>query len=347
MKFLDPDFRQAVFADVDSETGEVIVSGLPFSPVDILANDPDSYSEAFQNWLSDEWASKRQECLNVILKDPSNYQRYQDLVQSVQSGRVVPFVGSGMSEPSGKPMWSEFLRQVRTSSTLTKRELEALLKRGDFERAASALLEKMPPQLFDERLDQAFLTRNTDKVAGAVRCLPEIFDGTIITTNFDNLLEIVQEGSEVGGFQEVLHGGTISDFRVMRGRGQRCLLKIHGDHKRPAERVLTEAEYDSTYASGSAARTELEYLFGCEPILFLGCSLSNDRTMELLKEVVENDLNTPRNYAFLKRPKNSRAQVNREHFLSERKIFPIWYDGDHDEENESLLFGLMRELNKI
>ncbi len=244
-------------------------------------------------------------------------------------------------------MWSKFLREVRTSSKLLKRELEAYLKKGEFEQAATALLNKMPSQLFDERLEQVFLTRNTDKVAGAVRCLPEIFDGTFLTTNFDNILEVVQEGSEAGNFEGILDGSTISEFRMMRGRGHRCLLKIHGDYKRPAGRVLTDTEYDSTYAKGSAARTELEYVFGCEPLLFLGCSLSNDRTMALLKEVVENDSNTPRNFAFLSCPPTNKAKLFREHFLSERKIFPIWYDGDHDEDIESLLFGLMRELKKI
>jgi hypothetical protein len=68
--------------------------------------------------------------------------------------------------------------------------------------------------------------------------------------------------------------------------------------------------------------------------------------MALLKEVADADKNMPRHYAFLQRPKASKI-VEREHFLTERNIFPIWYDGDHSTDVEALLVGLMEDLNKL
>ena len=39
--------------------------------------------------------------------------------------------------------------------------------------------------------------------------------------------------------------------------------------------------------------------------------------------------------------------VGREHFLTERNIFPIWYDGDHNTDIEALLVGLIDDLKKL
>lgn len=69
--------------------------------------------------------------------------------------------------------------------------------------------------------------------------------------------------------------------------------------------------------------------------------------MVLLKEIADSDRNMPRHYAFLKMPESPNKMRMREHFLSERNIFPIWYDGEHDADIEALLVGLMEELNKF
>ena len=68
MKFLDLDFRQDVTAETDRKNGDILVAELPFTPVDILANDAVSYDEVFDNWLNDQWLPKRQESLDSILK---------------------------------------------------------------------------------------------------------------------------------------------------------------------------------------------------------------------------------------------------------------------------------------
>lgn len=345
MKCLESDFREAVTATIDPK-GNVVVGGIPFTPVKILEFEAFSYQDAFLTWLENDWIPVRADRLAEILKDTTNQQRFNDLVQSVKAEQVVPFIGSGLSASSGMPLWSKFLREIRKESTLPEADLEALLTAGQFEDAATALLANMPSHLFDERLEKTFLARSETDVDGAVRLLPEIFTETAVTTNYDNVLEVVHKMSG-NPYTEILNGASIAQFRVLRGKGKRCLLKIHGDHTNPSGRVLTRAEYDSAYGPNCAARTELEYVFGSEPLLFMGCSLEADRTMVLLREIVIADSGTPRNYAFMKRPADSARRVAREHFLSERKIFPIWYDGDHDESVEALLFGLLQAMGKF
>lgn len=69
--------------------------------------------------------------------------------------------------------------------------------------------------------------------------------------------------------------------------------------------------------------------------------------MTLLKEVAASDANMPRHYAFLKRPQVPARTKDREHFLAERNIFPIWYNGGHNDDIEALMIGLMEDLKKF
>ena len=69
--------------------------------------------------------------------------------------------------------------------------------------------------------------------------------------------------------------------------------------------------------------------------------------MALLKEIADHDPNMPRHYAFLPKPTSKKNVVEREHFLATRNVFPIWYDGDHNTDIESLLVGLMEDLKKL
>ena len=216
---------------------------------------------------------------------------------------------------------------------------------GQFEAAASALLSKMPVHLFNERLEQTFRCPAEDDVIGAVRLIPEVFSETIVTTNFDDILENVHRFAQLP-LDEVLNGSLIAQFRQMRGRGRRCLLKIHGHYENPMGRVLTTEEYDAAYGIGCLARVELENIFRTEPLLYMGCSLQEDRTMLLLREVVVTDGGAPRKYAFMQRPVSKATWIEREHFLTERKIFTIWYEGDHDQSVEALLFGLHQAIAK-
>ena len=75
-------------------------------------------------------------------------------------------------------------------------------------------------------------------------------------------------------------------------------------------------------------------------MLFLGCSLGRDRTVGLIEEVSRTDAHMPNHYAFLQKPTSESDLIDREDFLTERGIFPIWYDLPHDDAIMALLDGL-------
>ncbi len=51
----------------------------------------------------------------------------------------------------------------------------------------------------------------------------------------------------------------------------------------------------------------------------------------------------PRHYAFLREPDNDVERIDRENFLAQENIFPLWYDSPHDEAIMALLDGLSLE----
>lgn len=346
MDFLRPQFERAIEPFVDGDVVQVGRFGYTGADILKLAGE-DAYKQAFGDWVWEEWVPARRdrkdEILNLV---DSNEGRFTALKKMIDSGRAIPFVGSGMSAPTGMPTWGDFLRETcNRSKGFTVGELEVYLAAGNFEEAASRIFGAMPSQLFDERFESNFTVKPSQAIDGAVRFLPFLFESTVITTNFDEVLESVYTDARKT-FQAILHGTGVGDFRKKIVLGSRCLLKLHGNYNAGHGRVLLKDEYDGFYLPKSSGRAELSHLFQQGGLVFLGCSLCQDRTMTLLKEVADTDKNMPRHFAFLQRPEPTKF-VEREHFLTERNIFPIWYDGDHGTDVEALLVGLMEDLNKL
>jgi hypothetical protein len=345
MDFLRPQFESAL--EPMAENGVVKIGPFVYTGAEILKLNGDAaYKQAFDDWVWDEWIPTRRDRKDELLKSKSNEDRFSALKKMIASGGAIPFVGSGMSAQTGLPTWGRFLRDTcRRTNGFKVAELDAFLAAGNFDEAASRIFGSMPPQLFNECFESTFAVKPSQPVDGAVRLLPFLFESIVITTNFDPILETVYTANGKT-FQEILHGTAVGDFRKKNVVGSRCLLKLHGNYNATHGRVLLKAEYDEFYKSTCGACEELALIFRRGGMVFLGCSLAQDRTMALLKEVADSDKNMPRHYAFLERPK-PRKIVEREHFLTERNIFPIWYDGDHGTDVEALLVGLMEDLNKL
>jgi len=276
---------------------------------------------------------------------PENEQRFHDLCNALENEQVIPFIGSGMSVPSGLPSWPEFLRLLRCHSRMTEDDLETLLKDSFFEEAVEQIEQSMPARLFNERIEHDLQVDISKSINGAIRFLPELFDKLILTTNLDELLErLYLERNKC--FQHVLAGDGIGDYRMLKATSRHVLLKLHGNSKKSEGRILSKAENDRAYLSRSVVRDELELIYKTNSLLCLGCSLGPDRIMSVLAEVAKIDKRMPRHYAFLHMPDDGSLLI-REHFLAESGIFPIWYKGDHDECIQSLFVGMLQHLGKL
>jgi hypothetical protein len=324
-------------------TGSIFIGATEFPPVEVLRGDPDAYTAEFNNWLDDVWHPEQEERRNQILCLFGNKKRYTDLCRAVERRQVVPFVGSGMCVASGMPTWDCLLHKIREFTTVSAADLGKLISASAFEEAADLLACTMNSNLLNERIEHNLRLDPADSIAGPVRLLPVIFPDLLVTTNLDNVLELHYARCGIP-FMYALAGRELARYRQLKSPKERFLLKLHGDCRRFETRVLLKAEYDAAYAKGSQLRDELTLLYRMNNLLFLGCSLGPDRTVQLVSEVAQEDNNMPKHYAFLSVPARDSTRVAREEFLTKRGIYPIWYDGGHDESISALLAGLCGHL---
>ena len=206
---------------------------------------------------------------------------------------VLPFVGAGLSIPFGFKGWQQFLLTVK--STVPRQKISKRVKRGEFEEAAQDLLEALGAFDFQDLLTSEYGAKKLGNVdlRGAVSYLPRLASGPVITTNFDRVLEKIFEDSGAR-FEERIWGARVLMAQKAVTQNKRYLLKLHGDVEDDVDRVLTLTEYAKAY--GAESRPDqidfnkplprlLQMLLTNRPVLFLGCSLNNDRVVKLIKQL--------------------------------------------------------------
>jgi len=334
MDFLEGKFNDELLAEIEDE-GNVNIAGSSFPPYSILKDmDPGSYDNAFSYWKD-----QRKEMLLIkadeILGLYDNRDRFNLLKNSYKRGSVIPFIGAGMSIPSGYPGWTKFLRQHCNETRVCEEDLNHLLSQGKYEEAAQALADDMSAGSFDEAIENAF--EHDKELVGPIQLLPSIFDTSVITTNFDTVIKRCYDASE-SHFTQTLLGVDAKELPRYLGRGDKVLVKLHGNANSNRNRVLTYSEYEKHYGNPPCLQNTFEAI-STKTLLFLGCSLVVDRTIQTLTHLVEEkgyEVAT-RHYALLSISEDE-DRLERKNDLAKANIFPIWYpaDEDHDECIEAL-----------
>ncbi|WP_321901650.1 SIR2 family protein [Paraburkholderia tropica] len=349
MKAIYALFEDALTAAINVEGDiEFPFGGTPLTPVAVLGSDKTAYQTEFRAWLNDVWLEDHRGRLDRLLKLHGNSGRFHSLVESFRTDHVIPAIGSGMSRASGFPLWRDFIHQLRSYTTVSEVDIDAMLSAGQYEEAVDRIAAEAGRHLFDERIEQSLRVIDPKSIDGPVRLLPALFPKLALSTNLDDVLEHVYAAVDQR-FDEVLIGPRIEQYRRLKTADKRLLLKIHGDCRDAEGRVLGVAEYDAAYAQNAPTRESLALICRSHVLLWMGCSLGVDRTVTLMKDVVAGDAAAPRHYAFLRLPKDDAYRVSREKLLAERKVFPIWYDDLEDEDLSilSLLVGLLDKSGKL
>lgn len=267
-----------------------------------------------------------------------NHSIYSKIVAEQKRGSLIPFVGAGMSAFCGYKSWGAVLQELAGFILIEDKREDALkqINNSAYEEAAQMILESYPAML-----DQLPALISPDKLTdcpqeklrvSAVFALPYLFQkGLVITTNFDRVLEHVYLNWSGEPIQIVIPNqqDCLAQLRQNQSLG---LFKLHGDIGSETvsinDLVFTGKQYKEKYADGSPLVQELTRWFENHRLLFLGCSLSVDRTMDVLKNVT---LAQPgiRHYAILGCEKSDIPKRLKE--LNDLGILPVFYDRkDHD-----------------
>lgn len=280
----------------------------------------------------DHWEGQRQvdqhEAAIAFIKASDQQAVFLDLVDAVRSGRIAPFVGAGLSKACGYPMWGEALRKIAQKlNGLGVQDIEPLMKQYDYLRAAQVLHEAAAEQV-RHFIKTEFRQRGA--INGPVRLLPELANGCIVTTNFDTVIEdlLRERGQPLDGYMHGTQAGNNFVQRLLRG--ERCILKLHGDAGQANTHVFTQKQYQVAYGEPFAFQNQLpkalRQIFISHSLLFLGCSLEQDKTLDLFKLVIdEGAFEIPDHFALLNEPNTLQERARKEDRLLQLKIRPLWY----------------------
>ncbi|HIR64761.1 MAG TPA: SIR2 family protein [Candidatus Faecousia faecigallinarum] len=293
----------------------------------------------------------------VVNRIYQNNQRYfSEILNHLKRNAIVPLIGAGFSA-SAYPGWKKLFMDMAKPYPNCQPEVEDHLNQGRFEEAASVLREEMVEHDFLEELYRIFgehtLPGAMDKLSAARKSLPNLFRSTVITTNFEGVIEEIYQNS-----LRVICPHTAyqrPETRRALQNGKPVLFKLHGDIEDRDNIVITEEGYDRFYGEGSTLVETLTSILSKNLILFLGCSLETDRVLKVLQrcgqhctyyallglpEETKNDADPFSPRLCTPDGKEIEAYRTRRKFLSQHNINCIWYPYEQYEALDVLLQAL-------
>jgi len=321
------------------------VAGLASPSKAFFVGDREGYSIAFEAWRQrqrSQWLSR--EALTELCADPHwadrNATRFDQLCDQIALANVVPFIGAGLSQPGGFPTWKDHLRQQGRTAGLPPEDVEAMLVAGEYEGIVHAIEDRLGQPVFRQELRDAFARNGT--IPPADYLIAELFSDTLITTNYDRLLE---QAFDVGGGRpvQVLTPATI----LTRPDPESVtILKLHGDIVTPGGCILSRNQYAIAYGEGTIDPSlpipqALDYYFRNSSLLFLGCSLNQDRTVQVFEAIMNRALaesaDLPQHFAIEQLPGDEEALIARNAALLRVGVTPIWFPKNTFEFIEEIL----------
>ena len=316
--------------------------------------DRSAYWDEFDSWNGLQIKEKYSECLE-FLSTSQQKSVFFDLVELIRRKKIAPFLGAGISKSAGYPMWREALLALSERiKTLEENLISNLLSNNHYLEAAQAIANASSVQLenYVKTTFRAIFDDDAErgKIPQIFRLLPRLSSGCIITTNFDALIEETFKIKGAPLNDAYMYGIQAGNNFVQRLlKGDRCILKLHGDASQPGTYVFTENQYQHAYGSpidySKQLPRALRQIYISNSLLFLGCSLEQDRTLELFQEVkASRAFDIPDHFAFLPDVSDAHKKQATEDRLLTLNIRPIWYPDKNYHEMLPLLVELATDV---
>lgn len=256
-----------------------------------------------------------------------NEKPLNDLVSQLRSPLgVIPFVGAGMSKTFNFPEWGDFLRSIAEKTKKVAR-MEKRIAAGEYETVAEALW-KSDPDVFQKEIERIYDVQfKAEQLKdGPLSVLAELVNGPVVTTNFDHILEDTFAACD-NEFEETIFGPQPDRIVKAIHLNSLALLKIHGDYKDRTSRTFTAWEYKRSYKGKDPKQitvSRLGWLVFTRPLLFLGSSLVQDRTVQVLQEIHQTVPGLI-HFAIIAAHYSDSQLRHRRETLAAAGISPIWF----------------------
>ncbi|TAT97833.1 SIR2 family protein (plasmid) [Rhizobium ruizarguesonis] len=300
----------------------------------LFAGDPTAYEQEVDRYFQ----GKRDFALGIDFFDDlwfrKNKAHFGQLIEHLKGQSVVPFIGAGISCTSGYPGWSQHLLNHAIASGL--KDAERRIDEGLHEEIIDELIKANKLPLFVQGMKDDFLEEPTS--LDLQMLIASLCKHVIVTTNYDLCIEKALAAS--GGAYVTPISSTEADNQDLIfacSNRRRALLKLHGTITSAGNCILSKANYDAAYGDAYLDMRlpipkKLRRLYEHVSLLFVGCSLIADRTMNVFLALKEElGENVPQHFAILEAPADAGQLPTRNAFLSQHGITPIWYPkGEHE-----------------
>ncbi len=272
---------------------------------------------------------------------------YEEIKKNISV--MVPFIGAGLTQ-FAYCSWKNALKELTQKITNNKErsQLKKLIQNGDYLAAAQRLEDLRTPANLSRDLVNLFskehlLEKQDILHKQVIYLLPMLFPGLILTTNFDETIEYVYH--KYGLELEVSHPGHSELLeQLLRHSKSRGLFKFHGtisgDHIEYRNIVFTEQQYKRWYEEDSVLTKDLKKCIERKIILFLGCSLEKDLTMDLLQKTIQ-----PGDFYYTIISCKKRERDSKIAELGKKQIRAILYEDNRHEAVRVILEHLLEETN--
>lgn len=178
---------------------EYRIDGLSQPSKAFYAGDKEAYDEAFRQYRIE----RRHEVLNQTYLQEQfgddhwferNHDHFTQLIDCMETGQVVPFVGAGISASARYPSWKAHLREQGRTAGIDPAHIEALLSEGAYEAIVEQIEKERGFDVFTQEIRDVF--SRTHAIPDVVWRITELFKDTVITTNYDRLLEQAYDTGE-------------------------------------------------------------------------------------------------------------------------------------------------------
>ncbi|WP_026835448.1 SIR2 family protein [Eubacterium xylanophilum] len=286
--------------------------------------------------MKNEYTSSKNENKLIHEKIKNNYNESIRILRKARDeGQLVIFVGAGVSKASGIPLWKEVVDKIAEHLNIEVDNVDTL---------------KIPQYYYNARekneynkLIKEILLADKDIETNELHNeIIKIDAHTIITTNYDNLIERAAEDNSV--FLDVISCDSDLAYRS----GEKELIKMHGDFIHD-NIVLKEDDYYSYSRNFRLIENYVKSFVGTKVVLFLGYSFS-DPDIKHIFGWVKNILNDDFQPAYLFDVEND-YDPNEEAYYKKFGInvmySSVMFPDDNSEEDKSKkLHTMIKKINE-
>ncbi|MBC3831731.1 SIR2 family protein [Undibacterium amnicola] len=318
--------------------------------------DRNAYWDEFDSWNGEQIKDKYSACINFI-QDTDQSAVFLDLVALIRKKKIAPFLGAGVSRAAGYPIWGEALQSLsKKIASFDATAFQELLQDNKYLEAAQTIADASQVQL-NNYVQTTFRTKfeneeDREQIPRIFKHLYRLANGCIITTNFDPLIEETFKLKGAPLTDAYMYGLQAGNNFVQRLlKGDRCILKLHGDASQSSSYVFTAEQYQNAYGDpidfSKQLPRALRQIYISNSLLFLGCSLNQDKTLELFQQVKTSaEFDIPEHFAFLPETSNPSERQATEERLLILNIRPIWYSSENYHEMLPLLIELAIDISE-